>query len=166
MRKYPVHHSLSKLWTKYFNWIRTEFPHINLVRGSFKLPKYKLNSGVIEINPQNTDFLQKFMVNQPAKKTFLEFYVLLTVHPRTISQIIQLGAQRCLNIFIFVSLLYIFRASKCPSSGENYCIYATMVFITLDGWRLVCWLYWNCWQFQSNQQTRRHPHRVTNTSVA
>jgi len=40
----------------------------------------------------------------------------------------------------------------CPSSGENY--YATLVFVTLYGWRLVCY------------QTRRHPYRVTNTSVA
>ena len=39
-----------------------------------------------------------------------------------------------------MSLLYIFRASKCPSSGENYFIYATLVFVTLDGWRLVGWL--------------------------
>ena len=30
-----------------------------------------------------------------------------------------------------------FRASKCPSSGKHYCIYATLVFVTLDGWRLV-----------------------------
>jgi len=36
-----------------------------------------------------------------------------------------------------------FRASMRPSSGENYCIYATMVFVTLYGWRLVCWLDWN-----------------------
>jgi len=45
-----------------------------------------------------------------------------------------------------------FRASMCPSSGENYCIYATLVYVTLYGWR--------------NQQTRRYPYRVTNTSVA
>jgi len=24
-----------------------------------------------------------------------------------------------------------FRATMCPSSGENYCIYATLVFVTL-----------------------------------
>jgi hypothetical protein len=28
----------------------------------------------------------------------------------------------------------------CPSSGENYCIYATLVFVTLYVWRLVFWL--------------------------
>ena len=33
-----------------------------------------------------------------------------------------------------------FRASVCPSSGENSCIYATLVFVTLCGWRLVGWL--------------------------
>ena len=27
----------------------------------------------------------------------------------------------------------------CPSSGENYCIYATLEFVILYGWRLVCW---------------------------
>ena len=43
-----------------------------------------------------------------------------------------------LNIFIYI--LYMFRASMCTSSGENYCIYATLVFVTLYGWRLVCWL--------------------------
>jgi len=30
----------------------------------------------------------------------------------------------------------------CPLSGENYCIYATLVFVTLFRWRLVCWLNW------------------------
>jgi hypothetical protein len=33
-----------------------------------------------------------------------------------------------------------FRASMCPSSGENCCIYAALVFVTLYGWCLVCWL--------------------------
>ena len=28
----------------------------------------------------------------------------------------------------------------CPSSGENYCIHATLVFVTLYVWRLLCWL--------------------------
>ena len=31
-----------------------------------------------------------------------------------------------------------FRTSMRPSSGENYCIHATLVFVTLYGWRLVC----------------------------
>jgi len=35
-----------------------------------------------------------------------------------------------------------FRSSTCPSSGENCCIYATLVFVTLYGWRLVCKLDW------------------------
>jgi len=36
-----------------------------------------------------------------------------------------------------------FLASMCPSSGENYCIYATLVFVTLYGWCLVYWLDFN-----------------------
>jgi len=55
-----------------------------------------------------------------------------------------------------------FRASMCSSSGENYCIYATPVFVSLYVWRLVRWLDGK----PSNQQTRRHPYRVTNTSVS
>jgi len=31
-----------------------------------------------------------------------------------------------------------FRATMCPSSGENCCVYATLVFVTLFRWRLVC----------------------------
>ena len=27
--------------------------------------------------------------------------------------------------------------------GRNYCIYATLIFATLYGWRPVCWLEWN-----------------------
>ena len=54
------------------------------------------------------------------------FYVLLAVHPRTFSQIIQLDAQFCLNIYLFIYFLYMFRASKCPSSGENHCIHAPL----------------------------------------
>jgi len=47
-----------------------------------------------------------------------------------------------------------FRAYMYPSSGGNDCIYATLVFVTLYGWRLVCWLDWN------------PTNRMTNTSVA
>ena len=43
---------------------------------------------------------------------------------------------------MFISLLYMFRASMCPSLGENYYIYATLVFVTLCRWRLVCRLDW------------------------
>ena len=61
---------------------------------------------------------------------------------------LQIRPTRCTILFnIFSSLLYMFPASMCPSSGENYCIYATLVFISLYGWCLVCWLDW-----KSNQQ--------------
>ena len=38
---------------------------------------------------------------------FIFFYVWLTVHPHRISQIIQLGEQFCLNIFIYISSLHV-----------------------------------------------------------
>ena len=53
---------------------------------------------------------------------------------------LQISPTRCTILLnIFISLLYMFRASMCLSSGGNYCIYATLVFVTLYGW----WLDWN-----------------------
>ena len=46
-----------------------------------------------------------------------------------------------------------FRTFMCPSSGGNYCIYRTLVFVTLYGWRLVCWLEWNAVSLQPADQT-------------
>ena len=44
------------------------------------------------------------------------FYVLLTVHPCTI---LQINPTRCkILLSIFISLLYMFWATVCPSSGE------------------------------------------------
>jgi len=62
--------------------------------------------------------------------------------------------------YIYFSSLHV-SGNHVPIIRRNYCIYATLVFVTLYGWCLVCWL-----EFHSNQQTRRHPYRVTNTSVA
>ena len=62
-------------------------------------------------------------------------------NPQGLSRPVIISPARCTILLnIFISLLYMFRASMCPSSGENYCIYATRVFVTLYGWRLVCWL--------------------------
>ena len=53
---------------------------------------------------------------------------------------------------IFISILHMFRASMCSSSGENCCTYTTLV------------LFHSVW-VAFGLQTRRHPHRVTNTIV-
>ena len=59
------------------------------------------------------------------------FYVLLTVHTCII---LQISPTRCTVLFsIFISHLYMFRASTCPSSGKNYSNNATLVFVTLKG---------------------------------
>jgi hypothetical protein len=58
--------------------------------------------------------------------------------------ILQISPTRCtilLNIFIY--LLYMFLATMCPLSGENYCIYVALVFVTLYRWRPVCCLVFN-----------------------
>jgi len=44
----------------------------------------------------------------------------------------QLHAQYFL-VYLF-QLLYMFRATMCPSSGDVYCIYTTLVFFALYGW--------------------------------
>ena len=49
-------------------------------------------------------------------------------YPCTISQVSPTGCTILLTIFI--SLLYMFRASICPSSGGDNCICATLVFVT------------------------------------
>ena len=33
--------------------------------------------------------------------------------------------------YLFITVLYMFRTSMCPSSGENCCIYVTLVFVTI-----------------------------------
>ena len=86
-------------------------------------------------------FLSTFCFFLPADVTYFKvvpggFYVLLTVPPCIILQISPTMCTILLNIFI--SLLYMFRAPMCPSSGENYCMYATLVFVILYGWCLVC----------------------------
>ena len=59
---------------------------------------------------------------------------------REVWKVLQISPTRCtILLSIFISLLYMFRASMCPSSGENCSIYATRIFVTLYGWRLVCW---------------------------
>ena len=53
--------------------------------------------------------------------------------------VLQISPTRCTVLLnISISLLYMFQASMRPSSGESYCNFATLVFVTLYGWRLVC----------------------------
>jgi hypothetical protein len=51
-------------------------------------------------------------------ETVIFFYVLLTVHPCKILQINSTTCTILLCIYIYISLLYMFRANMCPSSGE------------------------------------------------
>ena len=75
-------------------------------------------------------------------KTLVQFYVLLTVHPRTISQI---NPTRCTILLKYVCL-FLFSTCfghPCAHHQESHCFCATLVFVTLYGWRLVSWLDWN-----------------------
>ena len=72
---------------------------------------------------------------------FIIFIYFSSLHVSGVHVSIKLCAQVCL-IYLFISLLYMFRGFMCPSSGENYCICATLLFVTLFRWRLVCCLQW------------------------
>ena len=111
-----------------------------------------------------------FLLIVQRKSFFMFFYVLLTVHPHTVSQINPTRCTILFNVFIYFSslhvsgvhapiitrkLLYLCDTGTChsvwvasgllvglmrPSSRENYCIYVTLALVTLYGWRLVGWL--------------------------
>ena len=71
------------------------------------------------------------------------YLILLSRTTKGLGDILQISPTSCTILLnIFISLLPMFRASMCSSSGENYCIYATLVFVTLYGCCLVCWLDW------------------------
>ena len=76
-------------------------------------------------------YVSHCMLGTVLQLTFSEFYVSLTAHPCTISQISPTRCTILLNVFI--SLLYTFWASMCPSSGENYCICAALVLALCIG---------------------------------
>ena len=61
------------------------------------------------------------------------FYVLLTVHPRTVSQIIQPGTQFCLNIFI-----YLFLFSTC--FGHPSAHHQEKITVSMRHWYLSLWV--------------------------
>ena len=114
------------------------------------------------LNPNFYYIFQNNLILILPKPNESKFYVLLTVHPRTISQI---SPTKCTTRFVcsFISLLYMFRASKCPSSSvENCCIYATLIFVTLYGWRLVCWLDWSRPDATHTQWQISVSHRYSN----
>ena len=96
------------------------------------------------------------------KSSWCILYVLLTMHPYTISQI---NPTRCTILFI----IFICFSSVHVSGIHVPIIRRKLLYLCDTGiWHavwvasgLLVWLKWS----QSNQQTRRHPYRVTNTSV-
>jgi len=67
------------------------------------------------------------------EKSKLQIYILLTVHLGTDCVNNQLDALLFLNVFI--SLLYMFRATQCSSSGESIVSIHHLVYITLCRWQ-------------------------------
>ena len=111
-----------------------------------------------------------------------------------LSQISPTSAQFCL-MYLFISLLFMFWASTCSSSGEIITVsmrhwYLSLcmggvwsagwtesnqltrrqekIIVSMRHWYLSLCLggVWSAGWIESKQQTRRHPYRLTNTSVA
>jgi len=78
-----------------------------------------------------------------------KFYVLLTVHHCIISQLNPTTCSFLFNIYIYIYLFISLLFSTCfgrpcaQSSGEIYCIYATLALANLYVWHPVCWLDFN-----------------------
>jgi len=60
----------------------------------------------------------------------IAIYILLTVHMGTILVNNQIDAL----FYVFISLLYMFRATQCSSSGESIVSIHHLVYITLYRW--------------------------------
>ena len=77
------------------------------------------------------------------------FYVLLTVNLGIILFNDQLDAQ--FFLYIFILILYVFRAFKCSSSGDSIVSIRYLVYVTLC--RLPSGM--QVWTFRPNLHTRR-----------
>ena len=60
----------------------------------------------------------------------IEFYVPLTVHLITVFVNDQLDAQ-FFSLYLFIPILYMFRATKCSSSGESTASIRPLVYVTV-----------------------------------
>ena len=94
-------------------------------------------------------------------KVYSKFYVFLTVHPCIISQINTTTCTILFNTFIYFSSLHV--------SGVHAPIIRRKLLYLCD--TCTCHSVWVAASgmlvgLKSNQQTRRHPYRVINTSFA
>ena len=108
------------------------------------LPYWKPPPKLYSITAQKTTIQILLISNNAAPCWFQHcqyFYVLLNMHPHTISQIIQLGAQFCLNIYIYI-FIYLFLFSTCfghPSAHHQEKITVSMRYWYLSLWMSGVW---------------------------
>jgi len=89
------------------------------------------------------------------------FYVLLTVHLGSVLVNNQLDAQ-FFFMYTFISVLYMFRAPLCSSSGESIVLILHLVYVTVCRWPSGM----QVWAERSSIQTYTldgHLHTVTYT---
>ena len=86
------------------------------------------------------------------------FYVLLTVHLGII--LVTTNLTHSSFPYMFISILYKFRATICSSSGESIVSIRLLAYFTLCGDHLVCKYGWNCSTIHTCIPGRS-PHRMT-----
>ena len=78
---------------------------------------------------------------------FIVLYILLAVHPLMIHG--KWPNWRTIFFYVFISILYMFRATSCSSSGETIVSIQSLVYVTLCRWPFLvtytCRLYWYNW---------------------
>jgi len=81
-------------------------------------------------------YRQKFRhIGQEAMNFTVVFYVLLTVHIITVFVNNQLAAQ-FFFLYLFIPILYMYRATNCSSSGETIVSIRPLIYVNLC--RAVC----------------------------
>jgi len=83
---------------------------------NFNVPKSKMSGKIFQYIP--------------AESCGIFFYVLLTVHLITIFVNNQLDAQ-FFFLYLFIPILYMFRVTKCSSSGESIVSTRPLAYVTL-----------------------------------
>ena len=84
------------------------------------------------LHPRNNSSSNAEQARWPVKTLSAWFHILVTVHLGVILVDNQLDTQFLL--YIFISILYMFRATLCSSSGESVVSIQHLVYVTLCRW--------------------------------
>ena len=105
-----------------------------------------VNNGIFNSNSS--------LISSRNGKCVQDFYVLLTAHLGILLVNNELDAQFFFFLmYMFISILYMFRAATCSSSGESIVSIRHLVYVTLYRWPSSM----QAWMFHPNLHTRQSP---------